>query len=689
MKKAYIYLIVGLLSQSMTTHTHAQALPSSERWMQYIEELAEETEDEELIEALFMELSYLTEHPMDINHATREQLRLLPFLSDIQVDSLLLHREKYGNLLTLYELKNIPELDRQTIDLILPFLYIGDDYDDKRPITASNLLKQGTNELHLRYDRCFQRKRGYESPSLSDSSASPQPNRRYLGEPFYHSLRYSYSFDNRIFLGLVGEKDTGEPFWNAHYKGYDYYSAHLLLKELKRIKTFVIGDYKASFGQGLVMSHDFTPGRSAIVTQAQRRNNGFRRHYSTNESHFLRGAAATITLGKLNLSLFYSFRKMDAAVDSNRFTTLKTDGIHRLPLDREKHRTVSMQTIGGNLRYDSPSWSIGVTALTYDFGRMSMQPDPKPYNRFYFRGKRNSNVAVDYLWRGKSLQLFGETALSQNGALATLNGMQISPTSYISLLILYRYYDRRYQAWYGKAFAQNSTVQNEEGVYLGMQIVPFPGWKLAAYADLFRFPWLKYNVDAPSSGKEYMGQIDYIRNRRLSLYLRYKFKQKEKNSTTESKTATIIADQQHRLRLQLLFLPTEPLTLRTSVDAILYRERGSSSKGYLIAQNIGWKPGKQQLFSGDLYIALFHTDNHATRISSYEKNILYAFSMPSFYGEGLRLAGSFRLELFKQLTLSAKIAHTRYFDRDKVGSNLEEITGKRKTDLYATLRWKF
>ena len=53
------------------------------------------------------------------------------------------------------------------------------------------------------------------------------PNRKYLGEPFYHSVRYSYEFDERIQFGLVAEKDVGEPFWNEYHKGYDYYSVHL------------------------------------------------------------------------------------------------------------------------------------------------------------------------------------------------------------------------------------------------------------------------------------------------------------------------------------------------------------------------------------------------------------------------------------------------------------------------------
>ena len=93
-----------------------------------------------------------------------------------------------------------------------------------------------------------------------------------------------------------------------------------------------------------------------------------------------------------------------------------------------------------------------------------MDPDPKPYNLFYFRGSNNFNIGVDYMLKSNRIKFYGETALSKNGAISTLNALQLTPASYISFLVLYRYYDRRYQALFGNAFSQGSTVQNEQGV---------------------------------------------------------------------------------------------------------------------------------------------------------------------------------------------------------------------------------
>ena len=300
------------------------------------------------------------------------------------------------------------------------------------------------------------------------------------------------------------------------------------------------------------------------------------------------------------------------------------------------------------------------------------------WSLFYFRGNRNLNISVDYLLKNKLIKFYGETALSRNGAVASLNALQLTPASYFSLLLLYRYYDKRYQAFFGNAFSQNSAVRNEQGMYIGMQWTPFARWKLSAYADVFRFPWLKYGVDAPSTGKEYMLQLDYTPSRNLSVYVRYKYKQRE----------NITPYHQQRLRMQALYTISSSVSLRTSADGICYTEANEKSRGWMIAQSVGWKPVDVPVQT-DFHIAGFHTDNYRTRISSYEKNILYAFNMPSFYGKGVRLALSFRWDIVKQLSVSAKLGYTYYADRDVVGTDLEEIEGNIKADIYTLLRWKF
>ena len=668
----------------------SQTIQTVDKWMEYIEELAEGLEEnEEQIETIYADLSFLAEHPFDLNTADAEMFRRLPFLSDLQIEEITGYRQRYGNMQTIYELKNIAAMDWATIELILPFVYVGEQEISKRPVSPVNLLRYGSNELLIRYGRTLQEKQGYQP--LPDSILERYPNRSYLGEPFYHSVRYSYMFDEHIQAGFIAEKDAGEPFWNSRHKGYDYYSAHVFLRNMGLLKSLTIGDYKATFGQGLVMSHDFAPGRNAFLSQVERRNNGFRRHYSTNEVDFFRGVASTLQWKNIELSLFYSYRQLDATVDSLHITTFKTDGLHRLVGDMEKRRNVPTQTYGGNIRYATPHIVVGLTAIGYHFGSdLVVEPEPRPYNLFYFRGSQNTNVSVDYQYKNRQIKLFGETAMSGNGAFATLNVLQWTPVSYVSGLILYRSYARDYQSFYGNAFSQGTTIQNEQGLYMGIQITPVAHWKLSGYADFFRFPWLKYGIDAPSSGVEYMAQAEYAQTDKISMYLRYRYRQKESNRTIANQPeVAVLPEQQHRIRYQMIYKPFASLSSRTSIDfSVFSEEQGRISRGWMVSQSLGWKSTQIPL-QADLYFAFFNTDDYFSRISAYEKNLLYVFNSPMFYDRGYRLSTVLRYFLTKKLSLSTKFGWTHYFDLETIGSGLETIEGRNRTDLDLMIHWKF
>ena len=98
-----------------------------DNWKEYVEELAAETDQQEQVEALYADLSYLSEHPLDLNQLTQEQLKRLPFLSDRQIEELLAYPKRYGKMVTIYELKQIEALDWATLSLLLPFVTIGEN----------------------------------------------------------------------------------------------------------------------------------------------------------------------------------------------------------------------------------------------------------------------------------------------------------------------------------------------------------------------------------------------------------------------------------------------------------------------------------------------------------------------------------------------------------------------------------
>jgi DNA uptake protein ComE-like DNA-binding protein len=70
------------------------------------------------------DLEYLSDHPLDLNTATRQDLQDLHLLHDLQIDQLLNYRDQYGPFLNIYELQAVPGLDLPDIRSLLHYTSI-------------------------------------------------------------------------------------------------------------------------------------------------------------------------------------------------------------------------------------------------------------------------------------------------------------------------------------------------------------------------------------------------------------------------------------------------------------------------------------------------------------------------------------------------------------------------------------
>ncbi|MDR3137381.1 MAG: helix-hairpin-helix domain-containing protein [Tannerellaceae bacterium] len=607
-------------------------LPNPNKWKEYIQELAEQTDSPELAEALYHELSFIAEHPLDINRVSAHELSQLPFLSDTQIDAILAFRKHFGEILTLHVLKVIDNLDFTTIELLLPFIYIRQR--DDRELTSF-----GHHSLRSRYARKLH----------SNRSES------FLGEPFYHSLQYTYNLDKRLTTGFSTEKDNGEPFRN----GYDFYSGYVFLSDIRTfLPALIIGDFKATFGHGLIIHNGFNPARASLNPQSGRRANGFRPHASTNESDFFRGVATSFRSGNFwEFNLFYSLRYLDATLSSDStFSAFKSDGLHRTPQDFDKKHTLPMHALGANLAFAHNRFGLAFSALAHASGNLSLLPEPLPYNLFAFRGNHNANASFDYYLQLPNARFYGETAIAANNAFASLNALRFTPISQFNLLILLRNYSPRYHALFASAFSQNSDVSNESGLFTALNFLPHPHWKIDASIDLFRHPWLKYLVSAPSSGIHARFHLDFLPRNNLSASLRYNYRLREKDQSIPFEPDPLVRPYDtHRLRLLCQYGNNRPFTLRSSFDAIRYADALATSSGVAFSQNLSCNPHNLPL-ELDLYAVLFFTDNYNARIFSYEKQLPYAFNSTFLYGHGLRFVALLHWGILPSLNLYTRLA---------------------------------
>ena len=623
------------------------------------------------------ELSNRMQEPVNLNVATREQLEQFSFLSDIQIEHLLAYIYIHGQMKTIYELQLVEEMDKQTIQYLLPFVCIK-AINNEPAFRWKTMLKDagryGKNEVLTRLDIPFYKRKGYEHT--------------YLGPSVYNSVKYGFRYSDQLYAGVVAEKDAGEPFGALHNRyGYDYYSFYLLLKNCGRLKTLAVGNYRLSFGQGLVISTDYLLGKTVYASSFNTRSGGIKKHSSTDETNYFRGAAATVSITKQwSVSGFYSHRSLDGVLTDGEITSIYKTGLHRSQKEADKKNLFTMQLTGGNVSYQQNRIRLGITGIYYVFNR-PYEPQLTGYSQYNIHGNQFYNLGIDYACRWHRFSFQGETAMGKQGS-ATLNRLQYSPVEGTQLMIVQRYYSYNYWAMFAHSFGEGSTVQNEQGYYLGLETSPFRHWHFFASFDLFSFPWKKYRISQPSHGVDGLFQATFTPHSHLTMYLKYRYKQKERD-LTDSKEKLTLPIFHHQLRYRLNYFGGDVFSSRTTLDYNHFHSQDrAASKGYQVTQMISSQLPWTRLFA-DVQGSYFSTDDYDSRVYVSEKGLLYTFYTPSFQGRGFRCAVRLRYELNEHWMLITKFGETIYLDRNEIGSGNDLIQGNKKADVQMQLRIKF
>ena len=623
------------------------------------------------------ELSNRLQEPVNLNSATREQLEQFPFLSDIQIEHLLAYIYIHGQMETIYELQLVEELDRQTIQYLLPFVCII-AINNEPAFRWKTMLKDagryGKNEVLTRLDIPFYKRKGYEHT--------------YLGPSVYNSVKYTFRYRDQLYAGGVAEKDAGEPFAALHNRyGYDYYSFYLLLQNCGRLKSLAVGNYRLSFGQGLVMSTDYLMGKTIYASSFNNRSAGIKRHSSTDEYNYFRGVATTVALTKrLSVSAFYSHRNMDGVVTDGEITSVYKTGLHRSRKEADKKNLLTSQLTGGNVSYQQNHIRLGITGVYYVFNR-PYEPELTGYSKYNIHGNHFYNLGIDYAYRWRRFSFQGETAIGKQGW-ASLNRLQYSPVQDIQFMLIHRFYSYDYWAMYAHSFGEGSTVQNEQGYYVGLETTPFSHWRFFVSFDLFSFPWKKYRINKPSRGTDGLIQATFTPRTNLSMYLKYRYKQKERDLTGSKVTLTLPIFH-HQLRYRLNYSLNDVFSSRTTLDYNHFHSQDrAATKGYQVTQMISSQLPWTRLFA-DVQGSYFCTDDYDSRVYVSEKGLLYTFYTPSFQGRGFRCAVRLRYELNKHWLFITKFGETIYLNRNEIGSGNDLIYGNKKADIQMQLRIKF
>ncbi|WP_297087041.1 helix-hairpin-helix domain-containing protein [uncultured Draconibacterium sp.] len=632
--------------------------------------------------ALIVEdLEYFLDNPININSTSPGELARLYLLNEVQIRLLMAYISAYGPVLSLFELKSIDGFSSELLQKMQHFIEIGPANAEHLPFKEQ--FKQADHQLLLRSVGNLQKARGYQT---KDDGTIP-----YEGNRFRYYLRYNFLLSDKVSFGITAEKDPGESFFSGSNKnGFDYYSGHMSFKLNKTFENISLGDYLVRAGQGLVLWQGYTTGKSENVLGILKTGQGVRGYTSVDENFYFRGAATSIKFGASAVSFFYSKKNADGNLvfsDSlaTHFSSLQTSGYHRTSSEITDEKTINFTNAGGFFTHHFKHLKIGATFVYQHFNKPFIR-STQLYNQFRFTGTENYTAGVDYLLNRNKFVLFGEAAFSKSKGKAITQGLILHLNDQLGFSTLFRHFDKDYHAFWANTMAEGSTISNESGLYFGMRFLPARSIILSAYSDIYQSQWFNYSTAGPAHSWDIFTQAEFQLSQKLNVYLRFKNEEKEQKFKANSRYINL-PERVQKTRLHVQFQASETVLLKTRAEHAGYNGQVNEN-GFLIFQDIQFAP-KQLPVKLAARLAWFNTDGYNSRIYAYENDVLYAFSIPAYYGEGFRTYLNLKIEATKKMECWLKLADTFWIDRETISSGYNEISGKHKTELKIQLRLKF
>ncbi|MEI6454664.1 MAG: helix-hairpin-helix domain-containing protein [bacterium] len=678
----WILFLTGLLIHLLPLFAQSQVEDVIEKMLERDEQITDVSE--------ILEDAGLGEtNPVNLNLADPEELKKIPGFDERKVRFFLDYRKNYGEILSVNELAAIPGFDSTFLRSIGPYIIIK-PLPKTPPITPKNLVKLTRHDLLLRYGQIFPKSKGY----VIHDTATSEPAVGYPGYPQRYYFRYTATYFDRLRIGFAGEKDPGEQFFRgAQSMGMDFYSGFISLTNTGWLKNLVIGNFRAGFGQGLTFGTGLSGGTMPGFTPGSITAGSVKGTLSMSEGNYLRGIAATAQFKRFSVTGFFSWHRRDGNItvtdtvtgEAVEVSSMQSSGLHRTEAELEDRNSISELIAGGNVNFTGNFFRIGLTGYYLRWSGLLARQD-EPYKLFSLYGKENANFGMDYQIKLRKVYLFGEISRSANGGIAWLAGLVTDPDPRVKITCLVRNYQPGYQNLFSNSFGQQSMNVNEQGLYFNISAGLHSKLSLATYADIYRFPWLKYGINSPSYGFECGIQATSPVTRVFLLSVRFFYIISPISTPGDVPVIPETGEfRRQNLRFMATWNPVPAILLRSRFEVNMTRGGPEGwHSGYLFYQDISLKPERFPA-SFVLRYAFFNIPGYSQRIYTYEPEVLLGYSVPSFFGNGYRICLLVSGKVTRNLSWWIRGAMTEYHDRDVMGSGLDEITGNKKYELSVQL----
>jgi hypothetical protein len=644
------YLMI-LFLVFFTLQSQGQEINLSEIIINIAEELAADESDPSAVSIFIDRLHELSENPVKINTPNYEELSRLFFLSDFQVKAIKDYLQSSGQIVSIYELANIPGFDKETAEMVMPF------------ITFEGRYINNPDSTRLRHS------------IISNFSIKPHnPDTSSLGSGWRILTKYKFS-EGAFSGGGTIEKDPGEKFLTGKPPLPDFFSGYLAYRGDGLVKNIIVGDYSARFGQGLNINTGMVRSISLTSIGYMSASNEIKPYTSTDESRFFRGAATRLAIKNFELTAFFSKNSSDATLasssgSSNDFIeTFSQTGTHNTSSLLNKKDNAGILAYGFNLSWNMNNLKLGIIASQNKIS-LPVQVNDDPEKVFDFTGNENNLYSVYYNSLIKRILLYGELTSDNLNKYGIVQGISMRPSDRLTVNVLLRDYSSGFTTFYGHGPGSSSNTANEKGIMGCFSLEALKHCFIIGGFDKQDFPWLKYRCSAPSSGLRKELKIRFLPDDYLTFEASYQYKY----SMVDNNLQPGIPDQDQivtrSLKLSARYTPYENLTFASRVEGNLVQPEGS--RGYILFQDINYSFRKIPLTIWARY-CLFDTEDWSSRMYAYENDLLYSFSIPALSGEGSRSYIMAKLKIGNSGEIRIKYAVTSLMSGENSFENTDEV----------------
>ena len=652
MLKFLLILFLLFLSFWSFSQETNQSEKLSEIIISVAEELAADDSDPEAAVTYIERLYELAENPVKINSAGENEISRLFFLSDFQAKALADYAHSSGRIISVYELVNIPGFDKETAEMMIPFITL----DSKTTVNSDSVHWRNTSITNL------------SIRSGNDDTTS-------LGSTWKILTKYKFTAGS-FSGGFTAEKDPGEKFFSANPPLPDFLSANLTYIGSGLIRRLIVGDYSARFGQGTNINTGIRTGLSLTAPGYMSASDEIKPYTSTDENNFFRGVAAEFSYENLGLTLFYSKNYSDATLGSlsgsskDYIENFYLAGIHNTSSLLQKKDAIYELAYGINLSYNFNNVRVGFTWSGDRFSLPVKMTGNDPVDIFDFEGDRNNLYTFSYNGLIKRILLYGEFSTNEYKKYAIIQGLSFRPSDRLTINFIFRNYSAGYISFHGKGPGGGSASGNEQGILGNFTFEAAKHLFISGGCDIQQFQWLKYRCSSPSSAMRQEIRVRFTPTETLTIDASYNYR----FSMVDNTEANGIPEQKQiitkSIKGSVRYSPYENLTLGTRIDYKVVDPSGS--KGMLLLQDMVYRFRQLPVTLWFRY-CIFQTDDWDSRLYIYENDLLYSFSIPALSGEGSRSYIMAKWEISDNAELRVKYGLTSLIESGTSTKNNKEL----------------